>query len=105
MTETIEINDRQAERFENLREQWSDEHTPEPTDSQMVSSLLDTVNAVESGFYTEDHTPNEELRELVEAWRDEPGLYNPEYLTDQMEYAVQKECADELERVLEDHNG
>ena len=49
-----------------------------------------------------DATPNDELRELVEQWREKPGLYNPEYVTDQMEYTVQKRCADELEELIGD---
>jgi len=41
-----------------------------------------------------------DLREFIDELREEPGLHNPEYVTDQMEYSVQKRLADELEELI-----
>ncbi len=55
-TRTIELSGRQLERWEQLREDWSNDHLPAPTDKQMVKSLLDTVEAVEKGMYRTANT-------------------------------------------------
>jgi hypothetical protein len=47
--------------------------------------------------------PVGELRELAEEWRKKPGLYNPKYITDQMQNEVQNNCADELQEVIESY--
>ncbi len=50
-TRTIELSGRQLERWEQLREDWTNDHLPAPTDEQMVKSLLDTVKAAREGMY------------------------------------------------------
>lgn len=50
---TIELSGQQLERWERLREQWTDDEMPELTDEQMVKSLLDTVKAAREGYYAE----------------------------------------------------
>lgn len=53
-TEEIELTPRQRRRFEELREECTDPHTPPPTDRQLLSSLLDTWDAVNAGYYSEE---------------------------------------------------
>jgi hypothetical protein len=67
----LELTDRQAHRFEQIREELNadDPNLPEPSDEQVIDGLLDTWQAVNIGIYTEGHTPNDELRELIGEWR------------------------------------
>ena len=52
MSDTLELTDRQRKRLESIKAECSDPHIPEPTDSAMVSSLLDTWDAVNDGYYS-----------------------------------------------------
>ena len=52
-TEQIEISKRQRERIEGIKAECSDDHLPEPTDQQIVKSLLDTWDAVDDGHYSD----------------------------------------------------
>jgi len=54
MSDTIELTDRQRERIETIKDECSDELTPDPEDREILSSLLDTWEAVNDGYYTEN---------------------------------------------------
>lgn len=45
----------------------------------------------------------EALEEQVEEWREKPGLYRKDMITDQMHYATRKECANDIEELLQEH--
>lgn len=100
MSETIELTDAQTKRFRKIKEECKDDHTPEPTDELMISSLMDTWDGVNMGIYTEDHTPNDELRELVERWKE--GAEYAKDVGNLKEYDGIMSCHDELEAVLEE---
>ena len=51
-SDVIELTPRQQRRLENLREECGDPYTPPPTDRQLLSSLLDTWDAVNNGHYS-----------------------------------------------------
>jgi hypothetical protein len=51
----------------------------------------------------EPTVPVSDLRALVEEWREKPGVYNPEYITDLMHDTTQNECATELEELVEQY--
>lgn len=52
MTErTIELDETREERFEHVREQIDEPSMPTPTDKQVMECLLDTWDAVSSGYY------------------------------------------------------
>jgi hypothetical protein len=55
MSDTIELTDRQRERFESIRAECkeADPGLPAPTDQQLISHLLDTRDAVRDGYYSE----------------------------------------------------
>jgi hypothetical protein len=53
MTDTIELTDRQRGRLEAIKRECKDDFTPAPNDSQVLSSLLDTWDAVDEGYYSE----------------------------------------------------
>ena len=48
----IELTPRQQRRLEKIREECNDAHTPPPTDRQLLSSLMDTWDAVNDGHYS-----------------------------------------------------
>lgn len=50
----IELTERQRERLDKLKAECkaADPNLPEPTDQQMVKSLLDTWDAVNQGLYS-----------------------------------------------------
>lgn len=51
----IELTDQQRERFERIKSECTDGgRLPEPTDSAMLDSLMDTWDAVNEGYYTEE---------------------------------------------------
>lgn len=53
-TEQIEISEKQRERFERIKAECTDDgHLPEPTDKQMMESLMDTWDAVDDGLYSD----------------------------------------------------
>jgi hypothetical protein len=57
MTENrIELTDRQRERIESIKDECkeADPGLPRLTDEQVVSSLLDTWDAVNEGLYSAD---------------------------------------------------
>jgi len=68
--DTIQLTDKQRERIDAIKTQSTEGgKVPPLSDSAVIDSLLDTWDAVEDGYYTEDHTPNDELQELVsETW-------------------------------------
>lgn len=67
--ETITLTERQQERIEAVQEASTEGGSAPPlTKSDVISSLLDTRDAVNSGYYTEDYTENSELRTLVSEW-------------------------------------
>ncbi|OLZ39093.1 hypothetical protein A6E15_19205 [Natrinema saccharevitans] len=53
----IEISDRQRERFESVREEWTDDHLPAPSDDQVLKGLLDTKEAAAEGYYDDGDSP------------------------------------------------
>lgn len=53
MTDTIELTERQRERLDAIKTECADDHMPEPTDEQIISSLLDTWDAVGDGLYSD----------------------------------------------------
>lgn len=50
---TLELTDRQRERLDRIKAECkeADPGLPEPTDTQIVDSLLDTWDAVDDGLY------------------------------------------------------
>jgi SAM-dependent methyltransferase len=52
-TETIEITTGQRTRIEEIKAECKTDHPPELTDQQIVTSLLDTWDAVTDGHYTD----------------------------------------------------
>ena len=52
-TDQIEVSKRQRERIEKIKAECSDGDLPEPTDQQIVKSLLDTWDAVDDGYYSD----------------------------------------------------
>lgn len=90
--ETIKLTDEQQKRIAAIQEQSTDGgQVPELPVSEVIDSLLDTWDAVEDGYYTEDHTPNSELQELVEKWRNHE--HQPVYIraANELESAIQDE--------------
>lgn len=71
MTHTIELTGRQRERLDEIKAECkeADPDVPGPTDEQMVSSLLDTWDAVGEGHYSlfgqRDH---DTFRKAIETW-------------------------------------
>lgn len=53
-TDHLELSERQRERFDRIKSECSNDHLPEPTDDQMLKSLLDTWDAVDDGLYSGD---------------------------------------------------
>lgn len=53
---TIELTDRQRKRIESIKDECkeADPGLPRLTDDQVLSSLLDTWDAVNEGVYSED---------------------------------------------------
>jgi hypothetical protein len=56
----IELTELQRKRLEEIKEECSDPFTPQPTDSQILSSLLDTWDAVNKGHYSERYRAQED---------------------------------------------
>lgn len=56
MSNTLELTDRQRERLDRIKYECkeADPGLPEPTDEQVLRSLLDTWDAVDEGLYSED---------------------------------------------------
>lgn len=52
--DSLEITERQRERFEQVRGECTDDELPEPTDDQIMKSLIDTWDAVADGHYSGD---------------------------------------------------
>lgn len=52
--DSLEFSECQLERFEAVREEWTDDELPEPTDDQVLKSLLDTREAAANGHYSGD---------------------------------------------------
>lgn len=50
----IEISKRQRERLDRIKAECTNDYLPEPTDEQMVKSLMDTWDAVKDGYYSEN---------------------------------------------------
>ena len=51
-TDRIELTDRQRERINDIKQECTEGgRIPEPTDEQIISSLLDTWDAVNQGLY------------------------------------------------------
>ena len=96
-SDIIKLTDEQQKRIAAIQEQSTEGgQAPELSVSHVIDSLLDTWDAVEDGYYTEDHTPNSELRELVTEMRHPPE--------DVPEVGVELAAhfADELESVIQD---
>jgi len=60
MTDTIELSERQRRRLDEIKAECADDHTPGPTDSEMLSSLLDTWDAVNEGLYSSKEDNDEQ---------------------------------------------
>jgi hypothetical protein len=54
MPDTIELTARQRERIEAIKRECKNDHMPAPPDSQVLSSLLDTWDAVNEGYYSDE---------------------------------------------------
>jgi hypothetical protein len=52
-TEQIELTDRQRKRLDRIKSECANDHLPEPSDQLMLSSLMDTWDAVDEGLYAE----------------------------------------------------
>lgn len=73
--QSLDLNDRHRERFEEVKEECTEGgKVPKPSDEDMLSSLMDTWDAVNDGLYSEvvDDEDTEEAwkwlqRELREA--------------------------------------
>lgn len=50
---TYDFQPETLERFESRRQETGDEHTPPMTADVFLHSLLDTLEAAESGYYAE----------------------------------------------------
>ena len=57
-TDRIELTDRQRERINDIKQECTEGgQIPEPTEEHIISSLLDTWDAVNQGLYAvTDHT-------------------------------------------------
>lgn len=53
MTDGIELTERQRKRLDQIKAECSDDSLPEPTDEQILKSLMDTWDAVSDGYYSE----------------------------------------------------
>lgn len=53
---SIELTDRQRERLDAIKSECASEHLPEPSDQQILSSLLDTWDAVGDELYSNSST-------------------------------------------------
>lgn len=53
MPDSIELTDRQRQRLEAIKRECADDFTPTPTDGEILSSLLDTWDAVNEGYYSD----------------------------------------------------
>lgn len=62
----IELTERQRERFDQIKADCkeADPHCPEPSDSDVLDSLLDTWDAVGDGLYADDDRQQEEAVSL-----------------------------------------
>lgn len=49
---SIELTEQQRERLDRIKSECAGD-TPEPTDEQIMNSLMDTWDAVGDGYYTE----------------------------------------------------
>lgn len=56
MSETVELTDRQRNRLDAIKGECkeADPGLPEPTDEQIIDSLLDTWDAVNNGRYSKN---------------------------------------------------
>jgi hypothetical protein len=57
---TIEVDKSVYERFEERRQGTQNEHVPAMSESTLLSSLLDTVEAVDQGYYETAEDPQDD---------------------------------------------
>lgn len=62
-THTLELTARQRERLDLIKAECANDHLPEPTDEQMIDSLLDTWDAVGDGLYSNEDTPTDDSQQ------------------------------------------
>ena len=67
----LDVSETTIDRFRQAKNHMdaADPNAPELTDELFLNTLLDTLKAVQDGYYTEDHTADSELREFIENWR------------------------------------
>lgn len=53
-TERIKIPEKYRDRFDRIKAECETVHLPEPSDEQMLESLMDTWDAVKDGQYASD---------------------------------------------------
>jgi len=80
------LTDEQEQRFEAIKQECkeADPNLPEPTDKQVMDSLLDTWDAVNDGLYTKQ--VEEALEQQVEEWREKRKTFEER----QREYSESK---------------
>ena len=103
--DTIKLTDEQRKRIDEIKQQSTEDgKVPPLPDSQILDSLLDTWDAVDCGYYTDDHTPNDELRELIEEWRQTATELEDPLQTDYGlgQKIVYERLAGELEQLIDD---
>lgn len=100
MSDEIEVTDRQRERIEQIKQECTEGGSvPEPTDGEVIDSLLDTWDAVNDGHYTAELIA--ELETLVEGWNENAerrAKLNSDWFA-----AGAAECASDISELIKEH--
>lgn len=102
-TDRLELSDRQRDRLDQIKQQCTEDgRLPEPTDSEMLDSLLDTWDAVDEGHYADVDGPT--IRVLRAS--DRRGAASDRGWQTAVEYIVEGESGKEmmwLDGFLDEH--
>ena len=77
---TLSVRDGTRDRFNNLKSQMNEEHLPEMSADVFLNSLMDTLEAVEGGYYKENQQKDVDVSAIADevanqiSMANEPGV-------------------------------